>query len=131
MKVDEIIPGTPVIFYQKVSLAGFLSDPIETEILTAPWHTSAKHFCKVKGHNTYVDIEHLAPLVTSSKRVKELQSMINRLKGYIEQVKVMDIFTDYDRKILVPRYESNLLVLERKLERYEREDAQKRAASAT
>ena len=125
MKVEEITPGTPVIYFQKISLAGFKSDPIQTEITSVPWCTSEKHFCKIKGFDNYVNIEHLDKAIEPSHEAKELRSMINRLKGHIEQIKAWDIFTDYDRKILLPRYESNLLVLQKKLAINEKQDEQR------
>lgn len=50
------------------------------------------------------------------RRTPEIvKSDINRVKANIEQVQKMDLFTDKDREILVPRYQGYLEAFQKEL----------------
>lgn len=60
MKVEEIIIGTTVTYWDIIKPNGEKFDPLETEIESEPWELGSGHIvCKVKGKRGGVSIKHL------------------------------------------------------------------------
>jgi hypothetical protein len=46
---------------------------------------------------------------------KLIRSHINRAEAHLEQLRNSDIFTDYEKEILAPHYEEQIMMLKQKL----------------
>ncbi len=52
---------------------------------------------------------------TINKNQELIRSQLNRAEASLKQLKESDIFTDQDREILIPRYQEEINLLQRKL----------------
>lgn len=59
MEPEEIIIGTPVIYYSTIMNDGRKLGPFPTVITSEPWEIGGQMCCKVKGKSGAVSIRHL------------------------------------------------------------------------
>lgn len=63
MKIQDIIPGTPVIYWSIIKVNGEKYNAMTSEIISVPWEISGGMIvCKIRGVSGCVSIKHLEPI---------------------------------------------------------------------
>ena len=87
MNANQIIVGTPVIYWSVILENGNRILPKKTEITSEAWELgSGQVVCKVKGVSGGVAISHLDPITPGSLMAAKLQGCIDIGEGEFEQV---------------------------------------------
>jgi hypothetical protein len=73
MRKEDIIIGTPVIYWGIIKDNGERYDPKKTVIISEPWKLGhGQLVCKIKGISGGVDLEHLEPITPGSLTAAKL-----------------------------------------------------------